>query len=388
METTKQGIITLLRSSITGECLSLPEGFDLEEAYPQIRRHQIDLLVFEGALNCGFSRSHPVMRKLFENYCRILLVSEKQMQDLERVCRTFEENGIRHMPVKGANMKCRYPKPELRLMGDADILIHMEQYKKIVPLMESLGFEFKIESDTDLCWQSAGLYVELHRYLFTPTNKIMGPYFEKCWQKARSENGISFSMTPEDEWLYLLSHFAKHILYSGIGCRHVVDLWVFLRAHPDLNSEYIQRELKKLHLAGFHENVQRWLRAWFEDGEPDDVTQILEDIVFSGGSWGSKTNRIESDVIKATRRFHGRNRNLSFTLNYMFPNLRAMQNSHEILKKTPWLLPFMWLLRLIYKLLFDRNDWRRMKKELSMVTGEGVQIRYNTLACVGLGAYL
>lgn len=388
MDIVKQGIVTLLRSAITGESLSLPDGFDLKQAYPQIRRHQIDLFAFEGALNCGIPRSHPLMQRLFENYCKILLVSEKQMRDLERVCNAFEDNGIEHMPVKGANMKYRYPKPELRLMGDADILIHMEQYEKVVPIMKSLGFAFKIESDTDYCWQSDGLNVELHRYLFTPANKIMGPYFEHCWEKAESKNGIRFYMTPEDEWLYLLSHFAKHILYSGIGCRHVVDLWVFLRAYPDLDEEYISRELKKLHLVEFQENIKRLLRAWFEDGTPDAVTTVLADGFFAGGNWGNEINRIESDVIRTSRRFGRRNKKANYLLSYLFPDLRAMQNNHGILKKAPYLLPIMWILRLGYKLLFDRSDWKKRVNELTLVTKESVQSRYDVLKQIGLGAYV
>ena len=134
MDMIDQGLITLLRSAVTGECLPLPEGFDLEKAYPQIRRHQIDLLAFEGALNCGVPKNHPMMRKLFEDYCKVLFASEKQLRNLEKIFTAFEKNGIEYMPVKGANMKYRYPKPELRTMGDADILIHMEEYERITQI--------------------------------------------------------------------------------------------------------------------------------------------------------------------------------------------------------------------------------------------------------------
>ena len=45
------------------------------------------------------------------------------------------------MPLKGCNMKALYPSPELRVMGDADILIRVEQYDRIRPIIQSLGFE-------------------------------------------------------------------------------------------------------------------------------------------------------------------------------------------------------------------------------------------------------
>ena len=58
-------------------------------------------------------------------------------------------------------------------------------------------------------------------------------------------------MTPEDEFIYLFTHFAKHYRDGGIGCRYVVDLWVFLRNNPTMDPEKIKRELDKLQLREF-----------------------------------------------------------------------------------------------------------------------------------------
>ena len=163
MNTTQQGIILLLKSAITGEKLPLPEAFDLEAALTEINRHKIHTLAFQGGINCGIPRNHPAMQQLFQKYCHAMLVSEGQLRELQRIYKAFDKNGIAYMPLKGCNMKSRYPRPELRLMGDADILIRMEQYERIVPIMESLDFVFKGESDHELIWQSKGLYLELHK---------------------------------------------------------------------------------------------------------------------------------------------------------------------------------------------------------------------------------
>ena len=39
-----------------------------------------------------------------------------------------EENGIDYLPLKGYNLKKLYPKPELRTMGDADVLIRLADF--------------------------------------------------------------------------------------------------------------------------------------------------------------------------------------------------------------------------------------------------------------------
>lgn len=76
MNVIQQGIITLLKCAITGQCLPLPEGFDLERAYPVIRRHHMIPLAYEGAVNCGMDRNHPVMKRMFAGCCRATLYSE------------------------------------------------------------------------------------------------------------------------------------------------------------------------------------------------------------------------------------------------------------------------------------------------------------------------
>ena len=384
MNTTQQGIILLLKSAVTGECLSLPEGFDLETAAKEIDRHKVHTLAFQGAVNCGIPRSHPVMQQLFQKYCRAMLVSEGQLRELQRIYQAFDENGIDYMPLKGCNMKARYPKPELRTMGDADILIRMEQYEEIVPILESLGFAYKCESDYDLCWQSGGLYVELHKNLIASWNTDWTGYFDNWWEKARSVQGTHYYMTPENEWLYLFTHFTKHFRDSGIGCRHVVDLWVFLRTHPDLDECCIRNVLKELWLLEFHDNMRNLIRAWFEDGTPDEKTEVLAECIFHSGSWGFESTRLASWSIRDSKRLFGNHAKLRYLWRYMFPDLETMQRRHKILKKAPWLQPVVWGGRLVYKGLFDKRDRNRTKQNLSAITEENVRRRQELLNFVGL----
>ena len=48
MDALQRGIITLIRSGITGEQLKLPTAFDLEKAAFQLKRHQIQPLGYLG----------------------------------------------------------------------------------------------------------------------------------------------------------------------------------------------------------------------------------------------------------------------------------------------------------------------------------------------------
>lgn len=385
MNVTQKGILTLLRSAITGETLPLPEGFEIEDAYSQIKRHHMAALVYEGAVHCGVSGQNPVMQRLFQGYAKSLQISERQMAQISRICSVFEENGIDYMPLKGCNMKPRYPKPELRNMGDADILIRLEQYDRIVPLMESLGFREAQDTSHELVWKSEALYLELHKRLVPSINKDFNAYFGDGWRLAKRKNGTRYSMTPEDELVYLFTHFAKHYRDGGIGCRHVVDLWVYLRKNPDLDESYVERELAKLKLLEFYQNICRLIRVWFEDAPTDEKIALMTQFLFSSGSWGEEESKALSRMLRDSKHsVLGFNGKFLYIFQTLFPGVEVLREKYTILKKAPYLLPLVWVYRLIWKLLFQRDSLKIHEKNLDTINRQNLENRHQMLNYVGL----
>lgn len=287
MNTIQRGILLLLKSAITGEACQLPEDFSLEDALPIINRHVLDTLVYQGASNCGLDVMSPVMLKLLERYCRRMMRSEAQMAAVGRLLAAFEENGIHHMPLKGTNMKARYPKPELRLMADADILIRAEQYDSIRPILESLGYTLFVETAHEYAWKSRDLDLELHHRLSPFQSHEYITFLGDGWHLAKIRKGFRYAMIPEDAFVFQIAHFAKHYLDGGIGCRHTLDLWVYLRCFPDMDEAYIRDRLAELKLLEFYEHVRCLLKMWFEGGAEDDRTALMTDFIFYGHSWKS-----------------------------------------------------------------------------------------------------
>ena len=385
MDITQQGILLLLKSAITGESQVLPEGFDIEAACPLIRKHHMSTLCYDGAVRCGVPRQHPVMREMFQEYCKILQVSEGQMREIRRIAQAFDKNGIDYMPLKGCNMKALYPQPELRMMGDADILIRVEQYDSIVPIMESLGFTSVLESDHELIWKSPFLYLELHKCVIPTYNKDYYAYFGDGWNRANREGGFRYGMSPEDTWIYLFTHFAKHYRDGGIGCRHVVDLWVYRRAYPDLDETYIGEELEKFQLREFHENICRMIGAWFEEQVLDEKSDVLTTCLFASGSWGRHEDYVLSQSIKESQNFPvGFSGRLVYLGKLLFPKAENMKRIYPILQKVPWLIPVMWLIRPFYKVLFQGWKLKRHRQNLNLLSREKLENRHQMLRYVGL----
>ncbi len=385
MDAQQQALLTLVRSGLTGEKLPLPEEFDPRQLYGELTRHQVLPAGYLGAKNCGVDKHSPLMGHLFQSYCKCLHYSEQQKKLIEQTCAAFDRAGVDYMPLKGCNLKGLYPMPELRTMGDADILIRIEQYDAIRPLMSELGFSEAAESDHELTWKQNYLLLELHKRLIPSYNKDYHRYFGDGWQLAVVQQGTRYAMKREDEFVYLFTHFAKHYRDGGIGLRHLADLWVYLRAYPELDMDYARRELKKLRLLEFYGNVMKAVAAWFGEGEWDEVSRAIIIHVCGSGAYGTKEDHDKFAVIRdagedktiAQARF-------ARVWNMVFQPLAQMKKKHPILEKLPILLPAFWVARIFAVVLFRRNRLKKATREFHTANTQAVSEYRQELDFVGL----
>lgn len=384
MDKIQLGIITLIKSAITQQAYELPDGFDIGEAYALVSKHHVYSMVYDGAVRCGISQTHPTMQLLFQKYCRALQINEGQMRELKRIFSAFEENQIDYMPLKGTIMKSYYPKPELRQMGDADILIRQEQYDRIAAIMKELGFEEKGETDQDYTWQSHFLYVELHKNLMPIDAKELYSYFGNGWPLAQKEANSRYAMTAEDFLIFLIAHFAKHYRLAGIGCRHVVDLWIFRELGFIKNNTHIEQELDKLHLLEFYQNICKLISCWFENEKMDDKTEFISNTIFDSGSWGTIERLTISEGVRNNRNNSQKIGKVIYVIRRVFPKFEHLCAECPILQKAPWLTPVVWFLRLIKKLSHPNTSFANHKKNLSLLTKDNIDARRKALNYVGL----
>jgi len=385
MDAIQTGIITLLKSAITGEKLALPDEFDIDAVYDTVHKHHMQPLIYAGAVNCGISPEKTVMQRLFQDYFRSLQLSERQMQALNGIFAAFDENEIDYLPLKGCLMKAQYPKPELRMMADADVLIRPGQYAKIVPIMESLGFKAGKDVQRHIEWNSDALFLELHKCQFTKKDRERFDYFGDGWVHAKVERGTRYKMDEINTFAYQFAHFATHFASAGIGCRHVVELWVYLRSHPHMDMMRLESIVKKLNLWKFYLNIQKMLSVWFEGAETDEKTEFFTQFIFSNGSWGTMRNAVLSagvkDMGKSDAAIKGR---LMYVWHYIFPPVRHLKKRYPILNRAMFLIPVMWFVRLVVKTVSGPAVWRSHIRKLHMLNADGLKERREFLKYVGL----
>lgn len=385
MNTIQRGIVLLLRSGITGEYLKLPEGFTLEEALPILKKHSVIPLAYQGAVNCGLDQKDQSMQMMLMVSYRNLMIHEKQVRTLERLFAIFEERGIPFLPVKGCNIKKLYPKPELRPMGDADILIRQEDYAQIRPIMEDMNFTQSEDTSHVYVWKNNDLLVELHKSLVDEREGGYYAYYGTGWDFAVPGETSRYHMRPEDAYIFTFVHFAKHYRSSGIGCRHMMDLYVYHRKMPELDMTYIRRELKKLELWTFHENVMNTLQVWFENRQEDAKTELITEFVFSSGNWGQFETKFLSRAIRGEGEVGTiKHAGAKTVVRTIFPTYRTMAFENPLLRKCPALLPVYWVRRWILILTVRRKSISGKLRILKQVNDTAVNAHKEALLAVGL----
>lgn len=185
MDAFQKDILTIIQSALTGEKGELSDNFHLESSIRLAKKHNIVSIFYQGAVLCGIPSDNPLMVDLLNDVCKSVAVDMRQVSMIEEITQAFEKAHIDYLPLKGILLKQLYPKTEMRTMGDADILIKLEQYPQIQEILKKYKFVFRYESDHELVWSNTSLVLELHKSIMTSYNKDFYQYFRTGWSLAK-----------------------------------------------------------------------------------------------------------------------------------------------------------------------------------------------------------
>ena len=268
----------------------------------------------------------------------------------------LEKAGIDHIIMKGLVLRDLYPVPELRTFNDVDIVIRAADRQKCDALMMAMNFQ----RHTD--WEPVYSYVrgkelyELHTEIMeidVSDRADYKGYFRNMWDHTRQTGSHSFRFAPEFEFLYMLTHIAKHVHGSGAGIRMYLDAAVYIRHYGEkLDWNWIREQLKELKLEDFANTVMTAAEQWFDIPAPVNVKPVAPDVMsafldytMEAGVFGHHNRNAAVTELKHAGQDSASR--LRHVLHEVFPKAESIQNRYTYLQDKPWLLPAAWVHRMV-----------------------------------------
>lgn len=357
-------MLSLCRAALRGEQSTLlPQNEQqLAELYAMADRHDLAHLVSLALYRAGrLDLTGEIGAKFQKAQMLALYRYEYQRVELKNVCDVLEEEGIDHLPLKGAVLRSLYPEPWMRTSSDIDILIKQEDVSRAEELLgQRLGYKAPTDRTAhDISFYSpSGVHVELHFDLVEEqdTSEAAVALLREVWSHTVLLEGYRYrrAMTDGMFYFYHIAHMAKHVAYSACGVRNFIDLWL-LDEQSELHEQERQQLLSRTGLDTFAGIASRLSRAWFSGEKLDATGQELADYVLYGASFDTESNYVTVRNMKKQGK-------LKYMLSRIFMPYDQLVILYPSLKGRRYLTLFYQIRRLICGLFKGR--WRVGVKEL------------------------
>lgn len=390
MTNNEKMFLKLLSASIfdNKEQLEVTNNIDWKTIYEESFNQSVVSLIYESVLKLNNKPEMELMLDWEEESMVSVMRNSNIMFEHKALLGLMKENGIKCAILKGAAAAVNYPKPDLRSMGDIDILVKEEDFKKAKNLMNDNGYEEVIifpQVSHEVGFRKNNVKFELHLNAPGVPDGSLGKIISEEIQKipdsvvTATVGGIEFPK-PETKYngLILLLHVIHH-LGSGIGFRQITDWAMFVSNEltDDVWQNELEPMLKKYRILNIAKVLTKmcckYLGLPFEKciwcaGADDRACDEFIEKIFEDGNFGRKSgarnNSATMLIGNSTQKDNG-----GFILFKVFYNLQnAGKNAWPLARENRFVSLFAWAyvpLRFIKRLFTGERSF----KELTTILG-------------------
>lgn len=225
MMDSKQFFICILSDFINERKTDPVDCIDWKEILTFAINHQVAGIVYYQCKN--FISDLDTIEKLLRHYSSSLYSSANVRKCYKKISDELSESKIAFVPVKGLQIAQLYMAPELRTMGDIDLLVHRSDFDRISEIFLRNEFEYGKVTEHEITFKKGIFYYEIHEYM---VNNPMVPdelrknYYNDYWQYLITDGGYGEQKLDWSfHFMFLLQHMRQHILWEGIGFRQFMD---------------------------------------------------------------------------------------------------------------------------------------------------------------------
>lgn len=274
----------------------------------------------------------------------------KQRQD--ELIKILQANEIKFVILKGTSASQYYKFPELRMMGDIDLMPIRKQFDKTCEILQNAGYTKMAYNPPYKCMvlHKDNISVEVHRYFA----KMNDPQKAELLDSMILENitGESVYLPDAINGLVLLQHIDHH-LENGVGLRQIIDWYMFVKSFlsdevwdnsfsslvNNLGLEKLAKILTRLCQIYLGLDIQiNWCTS-----ADCRLCENLMNYILESGNFGNKNKRQEKAIQKA---FFDIRHPVLF-----FQQLQKHGNAHIKQDQiTSWPSAFAWCYQLIHSI--------------------------------------
>lgn len=356
---------------------------DLKKIYQYGQEHSTGAILY---WQCGEKMNMISNLTGYQNaLANEMYYSVNRTQFMKEVIYYFEQIKRPFICMKGSVFRNHYPVPELRSMGDIDIIIRQEDKEGVDQIfINHMKFTRYIDNHSVWTYYLKDFQFEVHNHMFYENLAndfdYIG-YFDQIFEHKHHDRvfGLNseYMYVPDDNYhfLYLMTHTAKHIINNGSGFRAYLDMYMFTKDNEDLDWEWIRNELIKLRLMEFTETCFALCEKWFDVKMPlshkeldpafyEEITEkTFNDGVFGLSNKANEGAHTAKEIKREKKGYWITAVRLIFRLIFPPYSDLILIPRYSLVKGRKWLLPFVWIFRWFYCLIYKFSESIRRLSE-------------------------
>lgn len=350
-------LIDLLKAYLSDEKFDTAD-VDLKELSSFAKGHNLAPIAFSMIKDIDALKVEKTSFKAMQDaFYDAIVRYDMQSCVLKELENLFCKNQIKFVVFKGAQIRELYPTPELRVMGDIDILISIDDRDAVKKMLTDNGFSLINSNGPVYDYKKDDILIEVHTKIIS--GKVGSAdaegYFSDAIKHAEFD-GFKGYLNHDYHFEYLIAHIAHHFWFYGAGVKLIPDLAVMIKKY-DINLDLVVDNLSKIHLDKFAKIIITICKKWFDIGKEYNVdTAETESFLLSFGAFGN-VNRNKAAVVQRKALEEGKKSTLAVKMGLLFPSYEKMKNIPymKFMEGKPYLLPAGWVYRMFYNYKYRKE---------------------------------
>ncbi|GEM_PF-1123660 len=230
---------------------------EIREHIPLISRFEISQY-YLALLDKQLASEPEVVSQLERHRKEILFNNLYYLNHASRLILQLKEKNIDCIVLKGLSfINHLYDDIGLRSFCDLDLMIHREDVRRFLEIVQQEGFMLKCEVNDPDNTDDFDIYNEQTKLKVDILTTLTGGYYfnryfaldlSQVWERKKQlkiQETETFRLSEEDELLYAIVHLAFHLNFH-VEIKWFFDLWYYMEKYGDsLDRKYLNEKVRK-----------------------------------------------------------------------------------------------------------------------------------------------